>query len=196
MLFINFDAKITFFDNLKKKNQYIYNKKKIDMNWYVIRVASGKEKKIKELIENQLVKTNNQDLISTLLIPTEKAIQMRRGKKICVEKNFFPGYLFVECNSISDVEKNVKHIIGISSVLKSPLGQEEIDRILLRENKKEIEDSLMVNQKVKIIDGPFTSCIGTIKTLDINKLKVKVSVVIFERETLLDLKVDQITKAD
>jgi transcription termination/antitermination protein NusG len=166
------------------------------MNWYVIRVASGKEKKIKEIIENQLVKTNNQDLISTLLIPTEKAIQMRRGKKICVEKNFFPGYLFVECNSISDVEKNVKHIIGISSVLKSPLGQEEIDRILLRENKKEIEDSLMVNQKVKIIDGPFTSCIGTIKTLDINKLKVKVSVVIFERETLLDLKVDQITKAD
>jgi len=143
-----------------------------------------------------LVKNNNQDLISALLIPTEKVIQMRKGKKIYVEKNFFPGYLFVECNSISDVEKNIKHINGVTSVLKKPLSQEEIDRILLRESKKEIEDTLMVNQKVKIVDGPFTSCVGTIKVLDINKLKAKVSVVVFERETLLDLKVDQITKAD
>ena len=166
------------------------------MNWYVIRVISGKEKKIKELIENQLVKNNNQNLISSILIPTEKAIQMRRGKKVYVEKNFFPGYLFIECNSISDVEVNVKHINGVTSVIKNPLSQEEIDRILLRENKKEIEDTLMVNQKVKIIDGPFTSCFGIIKNLDINKLKVKVSVVIFERETILDLKIDQIVKAD
>jgi transcriptional antiterminator NusG len=166
------------------------------MNWYVIRIAAGKEKKTKELIENQLVKNNNQGLISTLLIPTEKVIQMRKGKKIYVEKNFFPGYLFVECNSISDVENNVKHINGVTSVLKNPLSQEEINRILLRENKKEIEDTLMVNQKVKIIDGPFTSCIGTIKNLDINKLKVKVSVIIFERETILDLKVDQIINTD
>lgn len=166
------------------------------MNWYVIRVTSGKEKKTKELIESELAKTNNQSVISTILIPTEKVIQMRKGKKINVEKNFFPGYLFVECDSISDVESNVKHVNGVSSILKKALTQPEIDRILLRESKKDIEDKLIVNQKVKIIDGPFTSCIGTIKNLDINKLKVKVSVNIFERETLLDLKIEQITKVD
>jgi transcriptional antiterminator NusG len=166
------------------------------MNWYVIRVTSGKEKKTKELIESELIKNNNQSVISTILIPTEKVIQMRKGKKINVEKNFFPGYLFVECDSISDVEANVKHVIGVSSILKKALTQPEIDRILLRESKKDIEDKLMVNQKVKIIDGPFTSCVGTIKNLDINKLKVKVSVNIFDRETLLDLKIEQITKVD
>jgi len=122
------------------------------MNWYVIRVTSGKEKKIKELIENELVKNNNQCVISTLLIPTEKVIQMRKGKKINVEKNFFPGYLFVECDSISDVEANVKHVNGVSSVLKKALSQLEIDRILLRESKKDIEDKLILNQKVKIIE--------------------------------------------
>lgn len=166
------------------------------MEWFVIKVVSGKEKKMKEVIENQLKKNNTENVISTLLIPSQKTIQLRRGKKVNIDKIFFPGYIFVECNSISEVEANIKHINGITSVLKKALTQDEIDRILIKEEKKHTEDILCVNQKIKIIDGPFNTFIGTIKYLDTNKQKVKVSVNIFDRETILDLKIQQIVKCE
>lgn len=166
------------------------------MEWFVIKVVSGKEKKMKEVIENQLKKNNTENVISTLLIPSQKAIQLRRGKKVNIDKIFFPGYIFVECTSINEVEANIKHINGITSVLKKSLTKDEINRILLKEEKKYDEDTLCVNQKVKIIDGPFDTFVGTIKNLDVNKQKAKVSVNIFDRETVLDLKLSQIVKSE
>jgi transcriptional antiterminator NusG len=164
------------------------------MKWYVIRVVSGKEKKMKETIENKLKENNMLHIISNLLVPSHKDIQLRRGKKVNVEKNFFPGYIFVECESINEVEANIKHINGITSILKQPLAQTEIDRILGRENKKDVEENLYLNQTVKIIDGPFSSFVGTIKELEKNKQKAKVGILIFGRETILDLTFDQIVK--
>ena len=164
------------------------------MKWYVIRVASGKEKKTKEAIENELKKNKNESLISNLLIPTEKTIQIRRGKKVNVEKNFFPGYIFVETESINEVEANIKYINGVASVLKQPLSDKEIERIQGRSNKKDEDVSLVLNEKVKIIDGPFNTFVGTIIELDNSKQKVKVNILIFGRETLLDLTFSQIIK--
>lgn len=164
------------------------------MKWFVIRVVSGKEKKMKETIENKLNENNMSHIISNLLIPSHKDIQLRRGKKVNVEKNFFPGYIFVECESINDVEANIKHINGITSILKQPLSQIEIDRILGRESKKDAIENLSLNQTVKIIDGPFSSFVGTIKELENNKQKAKVGILIFGRETILDLTFDQIVK--
>lgn len=166
------------------------------MKWFVIKVVSGKEKKMKEAIENLLRENKAEHIVSTLLVPSEKNIQLRRGKKVNVEKNFFPGYIFIECESISEVEANIKHINGITAILKQPLTLTEIERILGRENKKEIEENLCVNQSVKIIDGPFSTFIGTIKELDANKQKAKVCILIFGRETVLDLTVSQIVKEE
>ena len=122
--------------------------------------------------------------------------QLRRGKKISVEKQSFPGYIFVECESISDVEANVKHINGVTSILKQPLTSKEIEGILGRTEKKEVEETLHLNDKIKIIDGPFNSFVGSINKLDLEKQKVKVSVLIFGRETMLDLTVSQIVKQE
>lgn len=162
------------------------------MKWYVIRVVNGKEKKTKESIESELKKNNVEYLVSNLLIATEKAIQIRRGKKINVEKNFFPGYIFVETDSINEVESNVKYINGVASVLKNPLTEKEVERILGRTNKKEENIMFSLNEKVRIIDGPFKSFVGSIKELDNDKQKVKVNILIFGRETLLDLTFSQI----
>lgn len=164
------------------------------MKWYVIKVASGKEKKIKEAIEHELKRNSAEKIISNLLIPYSKEIQIRKGKKINVEKNSFPGYIFVECESINEVESYVKHISGVASVLKQPISAFEINRILDKENKKENPDILYINQKVKIIDGPFNTFSGTIKTLDIDKQKSKVSVSVFGREVMLDLSFSQFMK--
>jgi len=160
--------------------------------WYVIKVASGKEKKIKESIEHELQRNSVQNIISNLLIPFRKEIQIRSGKKVHVDKNYFPGYMFVECESINEVEAYIKHINGVASILKQPLTQPEIDRILEKENKN--DDELFVNQKVKIIEGPFNSFSGTIKTLDMDKQKSKISVTVFGREVMIDLSFSQFVK--
>jgi len=157
---------------------------------------NGKEKKMKEAIEIKLKETNMESIISQMLVPSQKAIQLRRGKKISVEKQSFPGYIFVECESISDVEANVKHINGVTSILKQPLTSKEIEGILGRTEKKEVEETLHLNDKIKIIDGPFNSFVGSINKLDLEKQKVKVSVLIFGRETMLDLTVSQIVKQE
>lgn len=164
------------------------------MKWYVIKVINGKEKKIKESIENELKINGNQRVVSQLVTPSQKTIQIRNGKKINVEKNFFPGYILVECESINEVEANVKHINGISSVLKQPLSQSEINRIFGKEEKKDNFDIYTINQRVKITDGPFSSFLGEIREIDKEKQKVKISVLIFGREVLLDLSFLQIEK--
>jgi len=77
------------------------------MNWYVIKVINNKEKKIKENIENELKRNNSENIISKIVIASQNSIQIRKGKKINVEKNLYPGYIFIECESINDVESNI-----------------------------------------------------------------------------------------
>ena len=164
------------------------------MKWYVIKVQSGKEKKTKELIEKELSLNKKESVISTLLIPSQKTIQIRKGKKINVDKNLFPGYLFVECESINEVESNIKHINGVASVLKQPLTKNEVDRMLGQKEEKQNDDTVFLNQSVKIIEGPFDSFIGTIKELDDKKKIAKVAVLVFGREVVLELTLSQIIK--
>lgn len=164
------------------------------MKWYVIKVMNGKEKKMKDAIEIKLKENNIENIISQMLVPSQKSVQLRRGKKISVEKQSFPGYIFVECESINDVEANIKHINGVTSILKQPLSSKEIEGIQGKTNKKDVEETLHLTDKIKIIDGPFNSFVGTIDKLDLEKQKVKVCVLIFGRETMLDLTVSQIVK--
>lgn len=164
------------------------------MKWYVIKVVSGKEKKMKEAIESELKLNKNESIISKILIPSEKAIQIRNGKKINIEKNFFPGYILIECESINEVEANVKNIKGVGSVLKQPLSDSEVNRILGRIEKKDSGEIYMKGEKVKITDGPFSSFIGDIQEIDFEKQTAKVGVLIFGREVLLDLTFLQIEK--
>lgn len=164
------------------------------MKWYVIKVASGKEKKTKELIEKELSLNKKESVISTLLIPSQKTIQIRKGKKINIDKNLFPGYLFVECESIKEVESNVKHVNGVASILKQPLTKTEVDRMLGQKEEKQNDETVFLNQSVKIIEGPFDSFIGTIKELDDKKQRAKVTVLVFGREVVLELTLSQIMK--
>jgi len=161
------------------------------MKWYTIRITTGKEKKTKELIESELKIKN---IVSNLLIPTEKTVQVRKGKKVYVDKPYFPGYIFIECESIGEIEGIIKHINGVSSILKNPLTNEEINRFLIKDDIQNKEPILYLGQRIKIIDGPFNSFFGTVTRLDQNSQKVKVNIQLFEREILLDLTFSQITE--
>ncbi len=180
--------------------------KTIAKKWYVVRAISGKEKKVKELIEMEVDRNRMGDYVSQVLIPTEKVFQIRNGKKVSKERNFFPGYVLIEAALVGEVPhmiKNLTNVIGFLGGKKGgepmPLRQTEVNRILgkvdeLAESDEEINIPFIVGENVKVIDGPFNSFSGIIEEINEEKKKLKVMVKIFGRKTPLELSYMQVEK--
>ena len=178
----------------------------IKKRWYVIRAIGGKERKVKEYIESEITRLKLQDYISQVLIPTEKVYQIRNGKKINTERNFFPGYILVEMALLGEIPhiiKGVPNVIGFLGTEKggepTPLRISEVTRILgkvdeLAESEEELNIPYIVGENVKVTDGPFNSFTGVIEEVNNEKKKVKVMVKIFGRKTPLELGFMQVEK--
>ena len=174
--------------------------------WYVLRCVGGKEKKVKEYIDSEVVNAELQEYISQVLIPTEKVYQIRNGKKISKERNFFPGYILIEAALIGEIPhmlKNITNVIGFLGDTKGgdpvPMRQSEVNRILGRvdqmaEAEAEMNIPYMVGETVKVSDGPFNGFNGIIEEINEEKKKLKVMVKIFGRKTPLELSFMQVEK--
>lgn len=174
--------------------------------WYVLRVIGGKEKKAKELIESEISSAGLQEYLSQVLIPTEKVYQMRNGKKIAKERNFFPGYILVEVALVGEVPHilvNTTNVIGFLGDTKGgepvPMRKSEVNRILGRMDDKaeelaEVTIPYTVGETVKVTDGPFNDFSGVIEEINEEKKKLKVMVKIFGRKTPLELNFMQVEK--
>jgi transcriptional antiterminator NusG len=172
----------------------------------VLRAIGGKEKKVKEYIENEVARLKLEDYVSQVLIPTEKVYQIRNGKKISKERNFYPGYVLVEALLVGEVPhvlKNITHVIGFlgqkGSEDPTPLRLTEVNRILgkvdeLAAGDEELNTPFYVGEPVKVIDGPFNSFTGIIEEVNDEKKKLKVMVKIFGRKTPLELSFMQVEK--
>ncbi|SFD77106.1 transcription termination/antitermination protein NusG [Thermophagus xiamenensis] len=175
----------------------------IQKKWYVVRAVTGKEKKAKEFIENEIASRNLQDYVSQVLIPTEKVVQIRNGKKISRERNFYPGYVFIEAALVGEIPhilKNINHVIGfLGGDHPTPMRESEVNRMLgkvdeLSENEEEINNPFYVGESVKVVDGPFNGFNGVIEEVNEEKRKLKVMVKIFGRKTPLELSFLQVIK--
>lgn len=178
----------------------------IEKKWYVVRAIGGKENKVKEYIENEISRLNLDDFVSQVLIPKEKVYQIRKGKKISKERNFFPGYILIEAALVGEIPhiiKNVPNVIGFLGTEKggdpTPIRMSEVNRILgkvdeLAERDEELNVPFYVGEPVKVIDGPFNSFSGTIEEVNDEKKKLKVMVKIFGRKTPLELSFMQVEK--
>ena len=174
--------------------------------WYVLRVIGGKEKKVKEYIESEIASLGLQDYVSQVLIPTEKIFQVRNGKKISKERNFFPGYVLVEAALVGEVPhvlRDVTNVIGFLGETKGgdpvPMRLAEVNRILgkvdeLAEQPEEISVPYFVGESVKVTDGPFNGFTGVIEEVNSDKKRLKVIVKIFGRKTPLELSFMQVEK--
>jgi len=187
--------------NLEKIPKMSENIKK----WYVLRAISGKEKKVKEYIENEVAQLKLQDYVSQVLIPTEKVYQIRSGKKISKERTFFPGYILIEAVLTGETPHILRNIPNVLGFLGSqdgepvPLRKSEINRILgkvdeLNASDEELNIPFFVGESVKVIDGPFVSFTGIIEEINEEKKKLKVMVKIFGRKTPLELSFMQVEK--
>lgn len=171
---------------------------KLEKNWYVLRAIGGKEKKVKELIESEMANTDLGKYVDQVLIPTEKVYQIRNGKKISKERNYFPGYILIEAALVGEVPhtlRNLTNVIGFlgdGGALPTPLRLSEVNRILgkvdqLADTDEEIVIPYFVNETVKVIAGPFNGFSGIIEEVNEEKKKLKVMVKIFGRKTPLEL---------
>ena len=183
----------------------------VTKKWYVLRAAGGKEKKAKEYLENEVRRLGLSVYVSQVLIPTEKIYQVKNGKKVSMERIFFPGYILIEANLTGELQHIIRNIPNISGFLTEksdkdkndkqpvPLRQSEVNRILgrvdeLLEQEEENVTPFYVGESVKITDGPFNGFDGTIEEVLHDKKKLKVIVKIFGRNTILELNYVQVDK--
>jgi transcriptional antiterminator NusG len=175
-----------------------------EFKWYVVRVISGQEKKIKAYIESELKREGLEENVSQILIPMEKVVQLKNGKKITKERNYYPGYIMVEANLEGEMVHIIKNVLGVVGFLGSkdrpePLRASEINRMLgrvdaLNESGDNVEVPYLVGEPVKVIDGPFNGFSGVIEEINEEKKKLKVIVKIFGRRTPLELNYIQVEK--
>ena len=172
------------------------------MNWYSIRVISGKEKSAEEHILREANNNKITNEIEEVFVPYEKVVEMRNNKKKIKEKMFFPGYVLIKMNLNVNTKYIVENSPGVLSFVGPkgknpvPLREDEIKRIFGEVERKEglevVEILFNKGDAIKVVAGPFIDFTGFVESVNADKQKVKVTVSIFGRPTPIELDFFQI----
>ena len=176
----------------------------VEKSWYVLRAVSSKETKVKEYIDAEIKNGRLGDHVSQVLIPTEKVVQVRGGKRIVKERTYLPGYVLVEAALVGEtvhILRNTPNVVGFLGGMDNPtpLRESEVNRILgkvdeMQEDLVDVVIPYVEGEAVKVTDGPFSGFSGVIEKVDNEKKKVTVTVKVFGRSTGLDLGFTQVEK--
>lgn len=173
----------------------------VEKNWYTVKVQSNRERSVSEKLKMEMMRDFKEEV--NVLIPSQTLSMMKNGKVQKKEQLLYPGYIFVETQSIDKVLHFSKMINGMNNVLKDPQGNpiimrnSEIERMTgeVEERKSSADKGLYaIGQEVSIINGPFATFRGKIQTIDYEKDKLKIEVSIFGRATIVDLTLADISK--
>ena len=171
--------------------------------WYIVQAYSNFERKVAEDIRQKVAQKKLEEFFEDVIVPTEKVVEMRRGRKINSERKFFPGYVLVKCYLTDEVYhliKNTPKVTGFLGADKKPMpiSDLEADRI-----KGQVADGVErpkaairfeIGENVRVADGPFASFNGVVEEVDESRSRVKVAVSIFGRATPVDLEFGQVEK--
>ena len=171
-------------------------------NWYVVRAASNKERSVAERLKKESEVGDLIGKLSRVIVPIENSFYLKNGKKVKREKVRFPGYILLETSAIGELKFFLKGMTGATGFLTSrsgdiiPLSKSEVDRMIgeFETAKETIETEVkyLVDEEIKILDGPFNTFTG--KIVSVNDQKVKVAVPVFGRITTIELALIQIDK--
>ena len=174
--------------------------------WYVVRAVSGQENKIRDYMDSEINRLGFNDFVEDILVPTQKVVQIRKGKKVNKEKVYFPGYIMIKANLIGEIPHIIKalpNVIGFLGETKGgdpiPLRTAEVNRMLgkvdeLSTESESVSIPFEFGENIKVIDGPFNGFNGTIEKVNQEKRKLEVMVKIFGRKTPLELSYMQVEK--
>ena len=171
--------------------------------WYAVHAYSNFENKVADSIREQAKQRGLSPLFQEILVPKEKVVEVRRGRKVDAERKFFPGYVLVKMEMTDEAYhliKNTPKVTGFlgSKTKPSPISESEAIRIL-KQNQEGVERArpavlFEIGEQVRVADGPFTSFNGTVEEVDEDKGRLKVSVSIFGRSTPVELEYGQVEK--
>ncbi|TSC68871.1 MAG: transcriptional antiterminator NusG [Parcubacteria group bacterium Gr01-1014_66] len=170
-------------------------------NWYAIHTYSGYEDAVARNLKQRIESMGMEEKIFNVIVPTEKKIKIKNGKRRIVEEKIYPGYVLVEMVVTDDswyVIRNTPRVTGFvgAGTTPAPLAKEEVDGLLARmgEEQPKFTIEVAVGDPVKIADGPFKDFDGRVSEIDQEKGKVKVLVNVFGRDTPVELDSLQIKK--
>lgn len=173
---------------------------KLDMKFYVVRTANNREKSVAERISNEGEKGELIGKVGQVIVPLEKIMYLKDGKKVQKDKIMLPGYIFLETNSLGEMKYFLKGLKGTSGFLTERNGdiksltEEEVNKMIGRhkETATALNVNFVVGENVTINDGPFSTMNATIEKIEDQKVILSVS--IFGRKTPLTLDIHQIDK--
>jgi len=173
------------------------------MRWYIVHAYSNFENKVAQSIRDQAGQRGLTDKFEEVLVPTEKVVELRRGRKVDTERKFFPGYVLVKCDLTDDVYHLIKNTPKVTGFLGTdskpmPIPEREAERIKgqVAEGVERPKSSITfeVGENVRVADGPFASFSGVVEEVDESRARVKVAVSIFGRATPVELEYNQVEK--
>ena len=173
------------------------------MRWYIIHAYSNFENKVVDSIKEGARQKGLEHLFEEVLVPTEKVVELRKGKKVDAERKFFPGYVLAKMEMTDEAFSLIKNTPKVTGFLGSdnkpmPIPDSEAARILnqVQEGVERPKPSIMfeIGENVRVSDGPFASFSGTVEEVDEERARLKVEVSIFGRATPVDLEYSQVEK--
>ncbi len=182
-----------------------------ESKWYVLRVVSGKERKVKEYLDKDISRNGWTEVVKQVFLPMEKVYKVQNGKKVMREKNYFPGYVMIEVTDGKLTDDMVQYISNISNVMHFltdgkgskgniiSLRKAEVNKMLgkvdeMNDQGVTISEPFIIGETIKIIEGPFNDFNGVIEEVNDEKKKLKVTVKIFGRSTPVELNYMQVEK--
>ena len=171
--------------------------------WDSVHADSNFENKVAESIREKAGQTGLQDLFEEILVPKEKVVEVRRGRKVDSERKFFPGYVLVKMEMTDQAYHLIKNTPKVTGFLGSdnrpvPISEAEAGRILhqVQEGVERPKPSITfeIGEQVRVSDGPFASFSGFVSEVDEERARVKVDVSIFGRPTPVELEYGQVEK--
>lgn len=170
--------------------------------WYVVNTYSGHENKVKEKLEMRANSMGMEDYILRVIVPEQKEMDEDGKEKI---KKMFPGYILVEMIMTDEAWFIVRNTPGVTGFIGSsgkgakpfPLSPDEVDRVLgsMGLSRLDLSTDLKEGESVKVTEGPFSGMYGKIKSVDVKNAKLEVTLDLFGQETIVELKLSQISKA-
>lgn len=187
-------------------NEHTEDEHHQDTKWFVLRVVSGKEKKVKEYLDKE-VSRGGWEQVKQIFLPVEKVYKVANGKKVMRERNYYPGYVMIEItegklsDDLRDVVKNVPNVIHfLGKENPIALRKAEVNKMLGKMDEMaeaggvSMSEPFIVGETIKIIEGPFNDFNGVIEEVNDEKKKLKVTVKIFGRSTPVELNYMQVEK--
>lgn len=171
--------------------------------WYIVHAYSNFEKKVAEAIQEKARQKGLEDAFEAIMVPTEKVVEVRRGRKVDAERKFFPGYVLVKMNLNDETYHLIKNTPKVTGFLGAdnkpkPITDREAQQILhqVQEGVERPKPSVSyeIGEQVRVSDGPFASFNGTVQEVDEERARLKVEVSIFGRATPVDLEYGQVEK--